>query len=250
MSAIRFDDETHRYSLDGHPATAVSTILEGGIPKGRGLLKWAAITVATAAAKHASTVDAVREMGRQPFIDALVATVDEAKHRAQIKGTDIHALGELVVGGEPVSLVAHADEVEGYARWLDDSGFAPEQVETMVGSRRYNYCGRFDMLGVIRGERWLLDIKTGRAVYPETPCQLAAYACAEFMVLDDGRDIELPDVDHIGVVHVTPLGTSLLDMGPLGAAFTEFLAARTIHLSARRRRALCEAEPVRFEVSA
>jgi hypothetical protein len=45
--------------------------------------------------------------------------------------------------------------------------------------------------------------------------QTAAYARAEFWVPDDDPDDEqpLPEVERIGVVHLTPEGTRVYDLG-------------------------------------
>jgi len=56
--------------------------------------------------------------------------------------------------------------------------------------------------------RWLLDWKTSKGVYGETALQTAAYAGAEFYD-DDGVETPLPEVDRIGVVHITEAGTQM-----------------------------------------
>ena len=54
-----------------------------------------------------------------------------------------------------------------------------------VYSRTFGFAGTLDAICTIAGRRGLLDIKTGRSgVYPEVALQLAAYAHADFCVID------------------------------------------------------------------
>ena len=54
----------------------------------------------------------------------------------------------------------------------------PIASEKLVFSREHGYAGTADLIGTLNGRLALLDIKTGRGVYPEYKLQLAAYAVA------------------------------------------------------------------------
>ena len=67
----------------------------------------------------------------------------------------------------------------------------------------YPYAGSFDFIARIDGQVILGDIKTSKGVYPKTGLQLAAYACADTMLSDDGRDSEtMPAVEGLGILHL------------------------------------------------
>lgn len=230
----------HLYRLDDERVTSVTTFINGGLPK-PALVGWAARTVAETAADLPSTVDALRDLGRGPLIAALTAVVDDRRNAAADRGTEIHRLGELVVHGEPVDVPDDlVDAVAGYARWLDRSGFEVLLSERIVGSREHRYAGRFDLYGLLDGERWLLDLKSGKGVYGDTSLQCAAYARAEFYVDTDDVEIAMPPVDRIGVLHVQPEATELYDLGDIETAFAEFRAAQVIYGGATRRRNLVQ----------
>jgi hypothetical protein len=241
--SLTFSPKGHRYTLDGERVPSVTPIV-GVLPKG-GLVYWAGKLIAEAVADQASTVDAVRALGRESMIAALRALPDQAKRKAGDRGTLLHELATGVVRGEPSELIADPDIagcLAGLARWFDDVGFEPHLIERPVASRRYRYAGRFDVVGTFaadRSELCLLDLKTASGVYGDTALQVAAYARAEFYLGEDGTtEIPMPRVDRIGVVHVQPELSEFYDLGDIDAAFEEFRAAQVIHSTSGRRDAL------------
>jgi len=244
--SLTFTPKRHLYTLDGERVPSVTSIV-GVLPKG-GLVYWAAKLVAEAVADQASTVDAVRALGRDVMVAALRAVPDQAKRKAGDRGSLLHELATGVVKGEPSELIADPDIagcLAGLARWFDDVGFEAELIEHPVGSRAFGYAGRFDVIGSLerdRSERWLIDLKTSASVYGDTALQTAAYARADFHVVP-GSDVELPmpRVDRIGVVHVQPELSELYDLGDIDIAFNEFLNARALYVSDKRRADLVRA---------
>jgi hypothetical protein len=101
--------------------------------------------------------------------------------------------------------------------------------EQTVVSRRYGYAGTLDALCTLGGRVTLLDVKTGRGVYPEACLQLAAYAHADFTGHPDGRTEQpLPAIQAGAVLHLRPGGYRLVPV-PVGQAVLEaFLAARAV----------------------
>ena len=127
-----------------------------------------------------------------------------------MRGTDVHKIAEEIIHGREVDvpdhLVAH---VEGYVRWLDDFDVAPVLTERPVASRSLWYAGTFDAIVDMGGVRWGLDWKTSKGVYGSTALQVAAYMGAEFYQDEDGAEQPIPEVERIGVVHITDAGTQL-----------------------------------------
>jgi hypothetical protein len=246
---LTFTHNGHRYQLDGDKADSVTTVC-GVLPKGDGLVWWAADIVARAVADQASTVDALRSLGREPMVAALRSLPDQAKKTAGARGTLVHELSTGLVKGEPVELDLIADpDIEaclyGLRRWFDLVGFEAHLIERPVGNRAHTYAGRFDVVGTMaadRSQRWLIDFKTSKGVYGDTALQTAAYARAEFYLGEDGTsELPMPYVDRIGVLHVQPDLTELYDLGDIDVAFEEFLAAQTIYRTGARRRDLVAA---------
>jgi hypothetical protein len=257
--SLTYSDPGHRYRLDGASVPNVTTILNGGIPK-PALIDWAARTAGEAGAAFLFgdddepallIVERLRTLGREAFAAACAAARHTRNREAQVKGSDVHALAEQVVAGVAVE-VPHdlAGYVEGYVQLIDRLHLEPLLVERPVASRRHWYAGRFDLIARIDDVVWLLDVKTGSGIYGETACQTAAYASAEVYVAEDGTEHPLPRVDKIGALHVQPGGTDLYDLGDVHEAFDEFLAARTIYATTRRRAQLVQAPVVLVDTSA
>jgi hypothetical protein len=96
-------------------------------------------------------------------------------------------------------------------------------VELTVFSARFKYAGTLDLWALGRdGMQYIFDWKSGRAVYPEYAVQLAAYANAEYAIVNKrlvapnreawtGQLIGWgPDkAQRLGVVHVRRDGATL-----------------------------------------
>jgi len=226
--SLKFSEKAHRYTLDGKPVTGVTTLLGKGLPK-PALPNWAAKTVAEYVADNEATVETLRGMGRDSMVNALKGTPWKKRDDAAVRGTEIHALAEEIVHGRAVDVPEHLlPYVEGYVEFLETWGVEPLLTEVSVANRKWHYAGRPDFIGTLggtfEGATTLLDWKTSKGVYGETALQTSAYARAEFWVPDDDPDDEreLPTVERIGVVHITPEGTQVYDLGDIDAAFRLF----------------------------
>jgi hypothetical protein len=221
---LKFNAKVHRYWLDGKPVPGVTTLLKDGLPK-PALIYWSARTVAEYVADNPDAIETLRDMGREPMVNALKGVPWEKRDKAAAKGTDIHALAERVVHGEDVEVPEElVDSVQGYADWLDRFDVRPVLTERSCANRKHWYAGRFDLIADIGPDRWLLDAKTGGA-YPDAALQLDAYRNAEFYVDDDDPDTEHPmpeGITRLGIVHIGDGGTTLYPMQSDGYPFKVF----------------------------
>lgn len=223
MTTLKFSEKAHRYWLNGKPIPGVTTLINKGLPK-PALTYWSAKCVAEFVIDKPEQVEALRQMGRGPAIAALKNVPWQERDEAAIRGTAVHALAEDVIHGREVDVPEHLlAHVEGYVRWLDAFGVEPLLTERQVANRKWWYAGTFDAIVRIGGETWGLDWKTSKAVYGSTALQVAAYMGAEFYVDDDGEEQPLPEVDRIGVVHVTDAGTRLHPFKDREAAWKDWL---------------------------
>ena len=210
MSGLVFYPKSHRYKLDGQWVPGVTTLIGKGLPK-PAIPYWAAKTVAEWVADNPDLTDDLKRMGgRGPAVAFLKELPWQKRDEAAIRGTDVHALAERIVHGEPVDVPEHlAGHVSGYVDWLDSTGLEPLLTERPVASRQWRYAGTFDLIGKLDGRLWLLDVKTSSGVYGSTALQLTAYGNAEFYLDTDGTEQPLPAVERYGVLHVTEYGTTL-----------------------------------------
>lgn len=209
---LKFSANGHKYWLDRRPVPGVTTLLGKGLPK-PALVYWSAKCVAEYVIDNPEGVEQLRSMGRGPAVAALKGVPWQSRDEAAIRGTDVHDLAEKLAHGREVEVPEHlAGHVEGYARWLDLYQVEALHTELPVASRKWWYAGKFDMIcrfgrGPWAGRVALVDNKTSKGVYGETALQTAAYASAEFMAPDPDTEIELPEIEATGVVHVTDAGS-------------------------------------------
>jgi hypothetical protein len=219
---LKFNAKSHRYWLDGKPIPGVTTLLGKGLPK-PALPYWSAKTVAEFVVDNPDQVEALRQMGRGPAVAALKGVPWEKRDEAAVRGTDVHKLAEEIIHGREVDVPEHLlAHVEGYTRWLDDFQVEPVLTERAVASRQHWYAGTFDAIVRIGDVTWGLDWKTSKGVYGSTALQVAAYMGAEFYVDDDGAEQPIPEVDRIGVVHITDAGTRLHPFKDRDAAWKDW----------------------------
>lgn len=220
--SLKFNEAAHRYWLDGKPVPGVTTLLGKGLPK-PALPRWAA---KSAAEYVADNLDVLNQL---PDRESIIATVKQSpwtqRDHAAVRGTDVHAIAEELIHGREAAVPEHlADYVDGYVRWLDL--WQPEAIltERPVANRKWWYAGKFDAIVKLpSGERLLLDWKTSKGVYGETALQTAAYRGGEFYLDDDNTEQPLPEVDGLGVVHITAHGTELYRIADADAAWKDWL---------------------------
>lgn len=199
----------HRYEdAAGVVVPGVTSILKA-LPKDA-LINWAANTTADAAVDRWAELDAMKPAAR---LAALKKARFEDRDAAANKGTRVHALAEQLVRGDRVDVPPELEgHVRSYCAFLDEWAIEPLHVETVVMSHRYGWAGTLDLIGEIPGLGvCLLDVKTSRSgIFGETALQLAGYRYADVYVDEDGDELDMPEVDWTGAVHVRADGYDLV----------------------------------------
>jgi hypothetical protein len=240
----------HSYLLDGDKVDGVTTVIGNGYPK-PALVGWAARTIAEFVGERLDidpeigtvgaiqlvaalkTIDLEQRKPRFPadgtisrlaIIDTLKGVHWRERDQAARRGTEVHSYGERLVHGEPVEVPEELDgHVKAYIQFLDDFDPEPVLVEVTVGNRTHHWMGTLDLIADIRGERWLLDIKTTRSgIYPETALQLAAYRHAEFYLDADGQEHPMLEVDRVGAIWVRADGYDLIEVDASRVTYNMF----------------------------
>lgn len=140
-TGLRFDAERHEYWLGDQRIPGVTEIL-GGL----------------------TDLDGIQQ-----------ATLDRAARRGQAahRATELFDAGTLDYDTLAPALAPY---LEAWRRFRDDTEFVPEHIELRVFHPALRYAGTLDRIGVMRDDRWLIDIKTTTNVYPAVGPQTAAYA--------------------------------------------------------------------------
>lgn len=235
-SRLVFNEKTHRYFLDKKSVRGVTGLISGGTAKDA-LIQWAANTVADIVCDHPEDVEEMRGKGRDFLYQELRFAPNRLRDAAGVRGSEIHALADPIMHGHDVDVPDRLmPYVTGYIKFLEKWNPQPIFTEAPVANRTHWYAGTADSMVVVDGKVALWDWKTSNGVYGDTCMQAAAYARADFFV-KDGREIPMPHIDQIAVVHLTPTGTHLYDLGDIDTAFEEFLhAAHTTKTADRRKK--------------
>lgn len=202
----------HGYK-DSHGAKikGVTTWLSEGTAK-PALVNWAAGQAAGYCVDHWDELLEETPSGR---LDAIKKGWRKSNKEAMSTGTEVHSLAEGLVKGEEIDVPEHvAGHLEAYSRFLEDFDPAPIVVEGVVGNLDVTpaYAGTLDLIADLNdGNRWLLDIKTGKSIWGEVGLQLAAYRYATTLMVD-GEPQPMPDVDKTGVIHVRSDGYDLREV--------------------------------------
>ena len=213
---------------DGDKITGVTTWLNQGTAK-PALVNWAAKQAAAYAVDHWHELSEASVSERLRVIER---NWRGANKTAMATGTQVHALAEHLIKGETVDVPEHvAGHVESYSRFLEEWDPDPIVVEGVIANLDVlpGYAGTLDLIADMRGERWLIDLKTGRGVYGEVGLQLAAYRYATILMDGSGDPQPMPEVDRCAVLHVTG---DAYELRPVKADETVFMKFRYIQQSA------------------
>ena len=212
----------HAYQVNGKPYPGVTTILRQQAAPA--LIGWSARTTAEYAVDNWDELAGLKVSERLRLITGASTSERDAAGR---RGTQVHRLAEQIISlppGEaetvevPEELAGHVDS---YLSFMADH--QPELVvtELVVCNRRVRYCGSADLVAVIGGHTWLLEIKTSKGLRSGSALQACAYQHAETYTLPGEQGTERPmselGIDRAGVVHVRADGYDLipLDTGPV-----------------------------------
>lgn len=117
---------------------------------------------------------------------------DRERDLAAEIGSAIHKWVEDYINKNPIEMPEDPRVLQGtlaFLEWVDKTKVEFVASEKIVYSKTHDYVGTLDIEAKIKGKRYLIDVKTGNAIYPEARLQTAAYMAA---------DIEETDNDYEG----------------------------------------------------
>lgn len=222
----KLDGDDRFYEWNGERFVSVTTILKHCIPK-PALVRWQAKLVASTA------IAELTELGNRDPADAekyLLALADDAKDSKAAVGTEVHAFAESSALGTPAPSPSEKaiPYIRSYEAFQYDMHPEYVGVELAVFNRTHGYAGTADIYAVIDGKVCIVDIKTGKSIWPEVALQLAAYSRGEFGVVD-GHEVPLPIVERGYVLHVTESGYELRRCDISDTSYDAFVAATRLY---------------------
>jgi hypothetical protein len=185
---VDLNPRNHRYHVSTSKAApdGVTTLCSGTIPPFQ-LIDWAGRT--NAQDIRDACLRVLEETGMFPEQSAFLSICAEAetahnrlRDAAGDAGSAIHDLIEKHLRGEPHD--APSDEIinkgfGAFLKWREQSDVEILEVERLIYSEQYFYCGKTDILGSRNGKFLIGDFKTGNSAgYEKEWYQLAGYAVA------------------------------------------------------------------------
>lgn len=209
---------------DGVKHPGVTSII-GQLPKPF-LVPWAAKLAAEWAVDNLAIVNDLCKRDKKAAVELIKGASRRSTAGSADVGTEVHGYFESLLLGDPTP--ALSEDAQPFAGPLHDFvlDWKPEAVltEATVRSDSVGYAGSFDAVISIGGDNILIDLKTGKSVYPDVSLQLAAYRFAD--CLADGSS--LPRIDGAAVLHVRPEGYKFHPVKADVEAFAIFTHLRSI----------------------
>lgn len=185
VEGFHFDPVAHAYTLDGKPMHGVTSILQV-IAKPM-LIPWAAGCVVDYIKANVYN----KEVDGIPYYLVQLSDLEEAKNAHRKKkeaageaGTDVHGRIEEIVkeairhnnGNIPeYALNLLNPQVAKFVTWARENNVRFIESEKRVYSKESWYAGTLDLVLEMNGKKYIADIKTSSAIYPEAYLQMAAY---------------------------------------------------------------------------
>lgn len=119
-------------------------------------------------------------------------------------GTLAHAICVSMLTGEltenldeyaPIEVRLARNSAAKFQVWLDEHEFKPILIEQPLVSEEHRFGGTVDLYGMLDGVHTLVDLKTGKAIYPEMVYQLAAY---RQLLIEHGYTVDNVRIVRIG----------------------------------------------------
>jgi hypothetical protein len=196
--------EVNYYVWQGEIYPSVTTILQ--VIAKPALAHWAAQKVAEAAVSQAASLARLAKADPAAAIAKLKSAPWREMSSAADTGTALHKAAEaLALGGRFRISPAVAPAVEGLLAFIRERQPRFLFSEVTVYSKTYGYAGTLDAIIELDGKNYIVDFKTSKAIYPEYELQLAAYAHADFMVVDE-KEQESVGAGHEVAAQVIQLG--------------------------------------------
>jgi hypothetical protein len=217
------------YHWGAEPFVSVTTVISDGVPK-PGLQRWFLKNIAKAAATERVRLAAMSAMEVEKFL--MASSSPASTGTSASLGSKVHAKAEIISRGGATGEIPE-DElpfVENFIRFVSDFSPTYVEAESSVYSRKYGYAGTLDAIVSINGRTHVLDIKTGKSIWPEVALQLAAYKHADFIGRSTGKEDQMHITDDIGLVlHLRPDKYELVPTDISLPTFDTFLSALDMH---------------------
>lgn len=163
--------------------------------------------------------------------------IDSSKYRDKtaVIGTLAHELVEQDLGGPKVDFAQYSGDTTDKAQNAVISFYEWEKtvqlgtvhmIEAQLVSEEHRYGGTIDVYADIEDKTWLIDLKTGKALYWESAVQVAAY---RHLLLEHGYRVDGVRILRVGRDETEGFEDRVLGDQLLTNCFTAFIHLRNVY---------------------
>ncbi len=196
---LTFDENSHRYKLDGKSISGVTTINKSGYPESFFLTNWKIGQGADYIVKKLLTFYKWKFRSKpdkfvKPLTKQITELIKKSKRAFMHKSTAAASIGTVVhdyanayeakIPFDMSVVTEHKDRdkiekcIAKFIEWSDKNKDEMLLAEEVVASPTYWFAGKFDRLAKRNGLTILSDFKTSSFIYTDQFVQLAGYAIA------------------------------------------------------------------------
>lgn len=170
------------YNTPGGEYASVTTVLDL-LDKSMALVPWAVGLTVRYLHEHIEELQGdITEERVKEIIAASKGQYKEKSAEALDIGSRTHQAIEAWLKNEPMTLTNDIQApFMAFLEWATARDFSVIATERTVINDAYRYAGTCDLVGMLDGKKYVIDLKTSKAFYePSMPMQVAAYAhCLE-----------------------------------------------------------------------
>lgn len=235
---MHYYDDDHKYLYDGEQLPSSTTIT--GILSKPALRYWYINKALERVEARLTPGVALNEIEIQNLLKYAKYGGGDARDEAASVGRIVHDwieqyVSSQIAGGHqrpplPIHTGAQSS-VESFLRWEEDA--KPEYVfsERRMLSLEHRFCGTLDIACLLDGKPTVVDIKTGKAVYPEYWLQTASYCLMLAEEQPKGFAYPLDDMERL-ILLVTQATGKLKPVSPDSSVLDDaetFAALRKVY---------------------
>ena len=178
---ILFDENRHMYFNDKKEHLMSVTTATGVVDKSGPLMGWAVKMAKNYLIDNWKVGEKITESEKIAMIEEAGKQHRIFKKKAADIGTQIHEWAENWIKGRNPEMPKEEKVVNGITAFLkfnQENKVKWKDSEKLVYSKKHNYCGILDAVGIIDKELVLIDFKSSNGIYPEMLIQVAGYQLA------------------------------------------------------------------------
>ena len=178
---ILFNEARHMYFDEKGNHLISVTAATGVVDKSGALMGWAVKMAKNFLIDNWDTGKIITESQKMELIEEAGKQHRIFKKKAADCGTLIHKWVEEWITGQKPAMPEDEKVVNGITAFLkfqDEHKVKWKESERLVYSKKHNFCGILDAIGVMEKELVLIDFKSSNGIYDEMRFQVAAYRLA------------------------------------------------------------------------